>query len=122
MEDVARQLSGCTEKDENQAAAKEILTRHKENFFIEDGQTLKQVSQKPHKFFVFRGIKNFTQRGWKPSDLTLKQSLGCTEIREVTLDDFQRPLQPPFLHDSMGFFSFQCPGCTQMLCYGAVYI
>lgn len=44
MEDMARQLSGYTEKDENQASAKEILTRHKENFFSEDGRTLKQVS------------------------------------------------------------------------------
>lgn len=71
MEDVARQLSGYTEKDENQAAAKEILTGHKENFFREGGQTLKQVSQKPHKF-VFRGIKNFTQWGCKLADLTLE--------------------------------------------------
>lgn len=57
MEDVARQLSEYIEKDENQAAAKEILTRHKENFFSEGGQTLKQVSQNPHKFFVFRALK-----------------------------------------------------------------
>lgn len=73
---MSRQLSGYTEKDENQAAAKEILTRHKENFFSEDGQTLKQVSQNLYKFFVFRGIKNFTQRGCKPANLTLETVLG----------------------------------------------
>lgn len=75
MEDVARQLSGYTEKDENQAAAKEILIRRKENFFSEAAQTLKQVSQNLHKFFVFRGIKNFTQWGCKPADLTLETVL-----------------------------------------------
>lgn len=57
MEDVARQLSGCTEKDENQAAAKEILTRHKENFFSEDGQTLKRVSQKPTNSLSLEALK-----------------------------------------------------------------
>lgn len=75
---MSRQFSGFTEKDENQAAAKEILTRHKENFFSENFfcQTLKQVSQNPHKFLVFKGIKNFTQQGCKAADWTLEIVIG----------------------------------------------
>lgn len=37
-------MSGYTEKDEKQVAAKEITIRHKEKNFSEGGQTLKQVA------------------------------------------------------------------------------